>query len=100
MTEQARSERGNWQEMCREQFGLTPIQLATLSAIVAYAEHNDGAAMPLEELKRLARETDGIYTVNATAPSDLYRLGFIHRIGPPQQRAYAPTPRAYRKVRE
>ena len=94
------TQRGDWICVARESFGLQPVQLATLCAIVAWDTVQDGEPMPVTELFRAASESDGFYRLNAhQAPGELMRLGLLKRVGPPHQRGYTPTMAGRRRVR-
>jgi hypothetical protein len=89
-----------WRRMTRAAFDLTPRELATLVAIVAY-HRTEGAPMPLPELQRAAQEHDGIYELNdERVPSQLWHAGLIERLGPPHARSYRPTARGLRRAFE
>lgn len=86
---------------CREYFDLLPAELATLVALAAY-ERVTGAPMPLEELACFGRKPEGDELGGDPAKSvgSLYRKGLAERIGGPNDRAYAITPRGRARLRQ
>ena len=76
------SDERRWQEICRAEFGLSPLEVATLAAIVAYCQTKNVATISLGTLREIA----------ATP-------GLLARYGTPANRAFAPTPRGIRRLR-
>lgn len=91
-----------WAEMTREEFNLTPPELATLVAVVAFCAVHDGAPMPREELDRVAAEweSDPVYRLDPTTPGRLARMGLIELHGYRERRSYSPTPAGIRRARQ
>lgn len=92
--------KSRWEEMTREQYGLSPVQLGTLVAMIAY-EDATGEPMPISVMREASPRLTGHYAISyCDGPSELYRLGLAERIGPQTARAYRATKRGRRRAAE
>lgn len=92
--------RHRWSEITRTEFSLTPAELATLVAIVAYWETN-AEPMPRETLEDFIRvgTFDADEEPSMPTVARLFRAGLINLVGYRENRSYAPLPAGTRRVR-
>lgn len=98
------SDERRWQEICRAEFGLSPLEVATLAAIVAYCQTQNVSAISLGTLRGIAETLDRSDVPSdpidpVSAPGRLHVKGLLTRYGTPANRAFAPTPRGIRRLR-
>lgn len=88
-----------WENVARRDFDLTPRELATLAAIVAYVSVN-GRPMPKAELQRLCVEDDHPQAPepSMTTPGRLFHEGLILLVGPREHRCYDATVAGLRRL--
>ena len=96
------TERGSWQVVCAESFGLQLRHLVTLCAIVAHWE-NEGGPITSAELRRVAEQgcNEEYYRIDPHCMAHLVRQGLVEclGVGDHNTKLWGPTRAGQRRVR-